>query len=434
MSKASDDRNLSDIEIAAIEQYLNDGKSPAEIGRLLGRDPSGIRKEIKNFSSFFGSRKICDLCLNRKECKIGFLCNNVKDYTRCSRCKGCEKAATVCSGFRITLECDLLKKKHICNSCQKKESCKVTLRYIAYQSILKHEAAQNRSHAPLKFECLPQEFQDYLSDRICAGISPDIILNRLPERFLPYRISTPTFYSYIGKGLLKCSNLDLKTKVSRSSYGTAEKRRNITPGKHQLNGRSIENLSKEELERPLGVAEMDTVEGIKGGAVLLTLMIPKYSLMMAFKMNGKNQAEVKLKLNILEFKLGKYFKILFSKIIPDNGSEFLDYEALEKSIHGKQKRCQIYYTHPYASYEKPYVENNHILLRWLIRKGFDISLISDDKIIEILNILNNYPRPLKGYKTPIELMEEEMGKEVLKKLNLKKIPIEDLNLHISLTD
>ena len=48
MAKSKNDRNLSEIEITSIELYLNEGKLPSEIGKLLGRDPSGIRKEIKN--------------------------------------------------------------------------------------------------------------------------------------------------------------------------------------------------------------------------------------------------------------------------------------------------------------------------------------------------------------------------------------------------
>ena len=45
MSKSLNDKNLSDLEISNIEFYLNAGDTPAEIGRKLGRDPSGIRRE-----------------------------------------------------------------------------------------------------------------------------------------------------------------------------------------------------------------------------------------------------------------------------------------------------------------------------------------------------------------------------------------------------
>ena len=89
---------------------------------------------------------------------------------------------------------------------------------------------------------------------------------------------------------------------------------------------------------------------------------------------------------------------------------------------------EIYYTHTYASYEKPHVENNHILLRWLIRKGYDISLLSSDDILSVINRLNNYPRPNKGYKTPLLLLEEEFGDEILHILDLHHIKIDKLNM------
>ena len=60
------------------------------------------------------------------------------------------------------------------------------------------------------------------------------------------------------------------------------------------------------------------------------------------------------------------------KVLPDNSAEFLDFNGLEKSIFELlDKRFDIHQTHTYAPYEKPHIENNHILLRWLIKKGYD---------------------------------------------------------------
>ena len=433
MSKCLNNKNLSDLEIGNIEYYLNAGDSPAEIGRKLGRDPSGLRKEIKNYSFYTGTGKKCLLCLNKEDCNMRYLCNPVPNRKNCSSCKYCNEAAKVCPNFKVEIKCERLKKKHICNGCEKQYKCKITYTYNAYNAILQHKAIMNESHVPLKIENLPESFKEYLAEKIKAGLSPDIIVHRLPSKYQKYKIATSSLYKYIDLGLLDCNNLDLKNKVSRREYGSNTVKRNTVKG-HQLNGRSIENLSQEDKTMPLGVVEMDTVEGIKGGAVLLTIIIPKYSLMLAYKMKAKTREEVRLRLNILEFKLGSLFYTIFKSVIPDNGSEFTNFEFLEKSIHEGQTRCHVYYTHSYASYEKPHIENNHILLRWLIKKGYDISLISEKKIVEIINVLNNYPRPLKGYKTPIELMEEELGYDVVKKLGLKKISYEKLNLHISLKD
>jgi len=162
-------------------------------------------------------------------------------------------------------------------------------------------------------------------------------------------------------------------------------------------------------------------------------MIPCFSLMLGFKIPSKTQEEIIKKLDELEKDLGRFFYILISKAIPDNGGEFLDFEGLERSIHDGIARLKVYYTHTYSSYEKPHVENNHILLRWLIEKGADISILSADDILNIINILNNYPRPSKGYKTPLQLLEEELGDEILERLNLYHIPISELNMKHVLT-
>ena len=88
----------------------------------------------------------------------------------------------------------------------------------------------------------------------------------------------------------------------------------------------------------------------------------------------------------------------------------------------------MFYTHPYASYEKPHVENNHKLVRYLIEKGYDISKLSADDVFNILNRVNNYPRKRFNFKSPLEMVEKELGTEILDKLKFYKISIENLDM------
>ncbi len=46
----------------------------------------------------------------------------------------------------------------------------------------------------------------------------------------------------------------------------------------------------------------------------------------------------------------------------------------------------------------------------------------------IINRLNNYPRPKKNFKTPLQLLEEELGDYILDLLDLHHIPIDKLNM------
>ncbi len=431
MGRNYSNKNLSILEIGNIEFYLNDKKGYSEIGRLLNRTEATIRQEIKKYSSYFGSQRKCSQCLNKDNCHQKYLCERICDQVKCSQCKYCSHAVKVCPNYKVNIDCDLLKKNHhVCNGCDLYFKCnKVKIKYHAQTAINKHNAVQRVSRIGTKVDSFPQEFKDYLSKLIKNGISPEVIMNTLPEKYQMFKSAPSSFYEWIDKGLLDCCNLDLRNKVSRVRYGSNTEKRNTIKG-HQLNGRSIEDLSQEEREiRPLGVVELDTVEGIKGGELLFTIMFPCFSLMLGFKIKHKTQEEVGKILDDLEEKLDCYFYVLFRKGIPDNGCEFLDFNLLEKSIHKDlNKRMEIHYTHTYASYEKPHIENNHILLRWLIKKGFDITLLSSDDILDIINRLNNYPRPRKGFKTPLQLLEDELGDYILDLLDLHHIPIDQLNM------
>ena len=431
MGRNYSNKNLSALEIGNIEFYLNERKGYSEIGRILEKDESTIRKEVKKYSSYFGSQRKCSNCLNKDNCHQKYLCEDIRDKVKCSQCKYCSEAIKVCPNYRVIIDCELLKKNHhVCNGCELYLKCKkVKIKYHAETAIKMHNAVQRVSRIGTKVDSFPQEFKDYLSKLIKNGISPEVIMNTLPEKYLMFKSAPSAFYEWIDKGLLDCCNLDLRNKVSRVRYGTNTEKRNTIKG-HQLNGRSIENLSEEErINRPLGFVELDTVEGIKGGELLFTIMFPCFSLMLGFKIKQKTQEEIGKILDMLEERLDCYFYILFRKAIPDNGCEFLNFNMLEKSIHKDlNKRMEVHYTHSYASYEKPHIENNHILLRWLIQKGYDITLLSSDDILNIINRLNNYPRPKKGFKTPLQLLEDELGNYALDLLNLHHIPIDQLNM------
>lgn len=432
MSKHKSNKQLTDLDRLQIEVLLNQGYSPAEIARQLGRDPSGIRKEILRFGSWLeGSRRKCARCLHYLDCTMHYMCPTLKNRSICSSCRHCSDAAIVCPNYKVSSNCTLLKKRHICNGCENLLSCIVTYRYIAKNAISQHRSLMNFTHRDLKIDSFPDQFLQYVGTLIKNEISPDIILHRLPSQFKPYQISTPTLYEYIDQHLIPgVNNMDLRMKITRAAKGHSMSPRSRKPSTHQLNGHSIEDLPEEEKNFPTGYAEIDTVVGIAGSAVLFTILFPKYSLMLTRKLNKKTQEEVKRVLDELESSLGKDFYLLFRTVVPDNGTEFTDSSLLEQSaVSENMSRFHVYYTHSYFSWEKPHVENMHILLRWLVSKGADIALLTEADIESIILTLNNYPRPSKGYKTPIELLEEDLGKDISAKLGLKKIPLEELLVH-----
>ena len=95
----------------------------------------------------------------------------------------------------------------------------------------------------------------------------------------------------------------------------------------------------------------------------------------------------------------------------DNGSEFLGFKNRMTSLFAKKKaRTEIYYCHPYSSYERGSNEQINGQIRRFIPKGTDISKVSKGRVREITNHFNTYPnRSLEG-KTSEQLFHEELAK------------------------
>ena len=83
---------------------------------------------------------------------------------------------------------------------------------------------------------------------------------------------------------------------------------------------------------------------------------------------------------------------------------------------------QSYFCHPYASFEKGTNEKHNGIIRYFIPKGKLIENYSNKDIEDIANWMNNYPRKIFGYKTPIEMLKEEINDNNLfnKIINIQK--------------
>lgn len=84
-------------------------------------------------------------------------------------------------------------------------------------------------------------------------------------------------------------------------------------------------------------------------------------------------------------------------ITSDNGTEFTDHELVSKKL-----KIDYYFAHPYASYERGSIENLNGLVRQYIPKGTEFTNIDNTTLKEIQNKLNNRPRKILGFLTPIE--------------------------------
>lgn len=95
----------------------------------------------------------------------------------------------------------------------------------------------------------------------------------------------------------------------------------------------------------------------------------------------------------------------------DNGIENREHEKFG---------IKTYFCDPYASWQKPGVENANKMIRRYVPKGSDISCYSHQYVTMIIQRLNNKPRKSLGYKTPMEVMMEN---NLLVKLRGQKVAL-----------
>lgn len=85
----------------------------------------------------------------------------------------------------------------------------------------------------------------------------------------------------------------------------------------------------------------------------------------------------------------------------DNDISFSHWKKLERDLN-----TNIYFTHPYCSWEKGLVENTNRWIRLFVPKRCDISLVPEAKIQRALHYLNEIPRQCLGYRTTLEVYQQ----------------------------
>lgn len=156
-------------------------------------------------------------------------------------------------------------------------------------------------------------------------------------------------------------------------------------------------------ERPAGVERRNRLRDWKGDTIigkgrngaLLTMVDRKRLHVVIGRLSGKNAKALATELIKRCTELGAPMKT----ITFDNGLEFSDHERISKSLD-----VDIYFSHPYSSWERGANENTNGLIRQYFPKGMDLTTVTDKDIQFAMDRLNNRPRETLGWKTPNEVL------------------------------
>lgn len=408
-----DERNI-------IEQGLNQNWKLNEIAKHINKDERTISKEIrkhmilKSKSTYNGF----NICKHINNCKIQHLCN-----IPCKKmCRTCSLCNSKCKSFEPIICKRNIRYPYVCNGCEKKCNCRKNKYY--YRALIAFKNYKSTLSAAREGISLDELELANLD----AIVSPQVLAHKSISSIHKHfntGCSLSSLYNYIEKGYLSARNIDLPRKVS---FRPRKKRQTPKDTKARKN-RTFKDFQIYLKENPEAqIVEMDTVEGIKGGKVLLTFLLRNCKLMLAFLLEDKCTETIKLVFDELE-KIFTYevFCKVFEVILTDNGVEFSDPLSLEFNKEGIG-RTRIFYCNPASAYQKGSLEKNHEFIRYVIPKGKSMDNLNQKQIDLMMNHINNYTRASLNWNSPYSLAEILLGKEILKKLNFSYIPFEEVKL------
>lgn len=412
-----------------IETQLNERSSFKGIAALLGKDCTTISKEIKNHICFertgaYGRafndcrRAFFHQCSSKSTCSSCFSPNRV--------CWSCGKCISSCILYERYICPKLEKPPYVCNGCPERSKCSLEKRlYKAAAAQKEYEMVRSESRSGF---ALSEQDLKHLDDIVSPLLKKGQSLHHISIHHADELMkSERTLYTYINNGLFTARNIDMPRTVRMRPRKSSPQV--IKVDKSCRIGRDMECFWKFKEQNPfLPVRQIDSVEGIKGGAVLLTIHFVEQELQLAFLRSHNDSQSVIDIFNRLYLELRPdIFIDIFPILLADNGSEFSNPSAIELDSQGNP-RTKIFYCDASAPYQKPNCENNHEMLRRIIPKGVDIGQYTQQQIDLVMSHINSYTRKNLGNKSPYDVFAFQYGEDILKCFNLKRIPADEIIL------
>lgn len=230
-------------------------------------------------------------------------------------------------------------------------------------------------------------------------LSPEQVANRLKlEGSL--QISPETIYLRIYADKRNGGDLHQhlrSQKPRRKRYASGQERRGTIKNRVSIDDRPDIVAQKTRM----GDWEGDTVIGKNHKGGLVTLAERKSRYVLAGHIRSKHAAGV----TAVTTRLLRPHKEKCHTITFDNGKEFAEHELMAAEL-----KADIYFAHPYSSWERGLNENSNGLLRQYFPKGMDLTEITDKQVQMAVDRLNHRPRKVLGFRTPHEVF---FGVEVL---------------------
>lgn len=229
----------------------------------------------------------------------------------------------------------------------------------------------------------------YVVEKLLLFWSPEAISGRWSiDHPSEKTIGISTIYRYIYANALPA--------ISKSTHLRRRgKKRRIQKGKHVTikPDRIIPQWPKAIRNRKrIGDWEGDTIIGKIGTGLITTLVDRKSRYLLANKVETKRADEQYQSITHL-LKNHPVKSLSF-----DNGVEFASHHEIESTLSTK-----VYFAEPHKPWQRGTNENTNDILRFFFPKGSDFTRVTQKDVDKAVEIINNRPKKVLGWKTPAEV-------------------------------
>jgi len=265
--------------------------------------------------------------------------------------------------------------------------------YFPKQAQIKADKRRKQAVKALK---MTEEVITEIEEKICLDWSPEQVSGKLEISISHERIYQHIWADKRNGGTLY-KHLRQSNKKRKKQYGSKDKRGQIR------NRISIDERPEIVAQKTrIGDWEIDTVIGKNHQGALVTIVdrVSKFTLIN--KVASKH-ADVVTEATIFLLKphLDKTLTIT-----ADNGKEFASHQRIKEQL-----SADVYFAHPYRSWERGLNENTNGLIRQYFTKGSSFESITDDEVEAVMHKLNHRPRKTLNFKTPHEVFFAEQEQE-----------------------
>ncbi len=236
--------------------------------------------------------------------------------------------------------------------------------------------------AKIKFDCLQHIRVDDWSPEQISGVM----------KVMGVKVSHTTIYKWVAED--KVAGGTLFEHLRHKGHRRKENPYKGASARNIPNRTSIKDRPPQANGKRFGDWEMDLIIGKNGFQAILVLVERSTGYVIIHRLkHGKKAKELAKDVIRLLF---AYRAQGVLTITTDNGSEFSQHQMISKALNG----VMVYFTDPYASWQKGLVEYSNKLIRQYIPKGSDFDEISPPQLMSIQKKLNNRPRKKLGFSTP----------------------------------